>query len=52
MMRHSRSVTAGLFCSMTLTEKTIMGIDPGTILRGFGVIRVSGRNVAFVDRGA
>ena len=51
MMRHSRSVTAGLFCSMTMTEKTIMGIDPGTNLLGFGVIRVSGRNVAFVDMG-
>lgn len=51
MMRHSRSVTAGLFYSMTMTEKTIMGIDPGTNLLGFGVIRVSGRNVAFVDMG-
>ncbi len=51
MMRHSRSVTAGLFCSMTMTEKTIMGIDPGTNLLGFGVIRVSGRNVSFVDMG-
>ena len=34
-----------------MTEKTIMGIDPGTNLLGFGVIRVSGRNVAFVDMG-
>lgn len=36
---------------MPMTEKTIMGIDPGTNLLGFGVIRVSGRNVAFVDMG-
>lgn len=28
-----------------------MGIDPGTNLLGFGVIRVCGRNVAFVDMG-
>ena len=30
---------------------TIMGIDPGTNLLGFGVIRVDGRKVSFVDMG-
>ena len=33
------------------TEKIIMGIDPGTNLLGFGVIRVIGRDVSFVDMG-
>lgn len=31
--------------------KTIMGIDPGTNLLGFGVIRVVGRSVSYVDMG-
>ena len=28
-----------------------MGIDPGTNLLGFGVIRIDGRNAVFVDMG-
>ena len=31
--------------------KIIMGIDPGTNLLGFGVIRIDGRNASFVDMG-
>lgn len=31
--------------------KTILGIDPGTNLLGFGVIRTSGKNATFVDMG-
>ena len=32
-------------------ERIILGIDPGTNLLGFGVIRVSGRKPSFVDMG-
>ena len=32
-------------------SRIIMGIDPGTNLLGFGVIRVEGRDVSFVDMG-
>ena len=33
------------------SAKVIMGIDPGTNLLGFGVIRVVGKSVSFVDMG-
>ena len=36
---------------MAVQDKTIIGIDPGTNLLGFGVIRVSGKDVSFVDMG-
>ncbi len=36
---------------MSDNVKTIMGIDPGTNLMGFGVIRIEGRRVFFVDMG-
>ena len=32
-------------------EKIILGIDPGTNVMGFGVIRVCGKNVSFLDMG-
>lgn len=32
-------------------ERIILGIDPGTLLLGFGVIRVVGRKAEFVDMG-
>ena len=32
-------------------DRTILGIDPGTNLLGFGVIRTSGKKAAFVDMG-
>ena len=32
-------------------EKIILGIDPGTNVMGFGVIRVCGKNVSFWDMG-
>ena len=32
-------------------ERLILGIDPGTQLLGFGVIRVSGRKAEYVDMG-
>jgi len=31
--------------------KTILGIDPGTNLLGFGVVRVEGKKVSYVDMG-
>ena len=31
--------------------KTILGIDPGTNLLGFGVVRVEGKRVSYVDMG-
>ncbi len=37
--------------AMPVSGKTIMGIDPGTNLLGFGVIRVSGRTAEYVDMG-
>lgn len=36
---------------MQENSKIILGIDPGTNLLGFGVIRVDGKNVSFVDMG-
>lgn len=36
---------------MTDNGKVIMGIDPGTNLLGFGVIRITGRRAVFVDMG-
>ena len=36
---------------MPAASKTIMGIDPGTNLLGFGVIRVSGKKASYVDMG-
>lgn len=36
---------------MTAPERIILGIDPGTRLLGFGVVRVTGRKVEFVDMG-
>ena len=32
-------------------ERIILGIDPGTLLLGFGVIRVVGRKAEFMDMG-
>ena len=32
-------------------DRTILGIDPGTNLLGFGVIRTSGKSASFVDMG-
>jgi len=34
-----------------MDKKTIIGIDPGTNLLGFGVIDVVGKKVEFVDMG-
>lgn len=34
-----------------MEERIIVGIDPGTNLLGFGVIRAKGREVSFVDMG-
>lgn len=34
-----------------MTQRVIIGIDPGTNLLGFGVIRAEGRKAAFVDMG-
>ena len=34
-----------------MEERVIIGIDPGTNLLGFGVVRAAGREVAFVDMG-
>ena len=36
---------------MTAPERIILGIDPGTRLLGFGVVRVTGRKAEFVDMG-
>ena len=36
---------------MTAPERIILGIDPGTRLLGFGVVRVTGRKVEYVDMG-
>lgn len=33
------------------TPRTILGIDPGTNLLGFGIIRVTGRKAEYVDMG-
>ena len=32
-------------------ERIILGIDPGTRLLGFGIIRVEGKKAAYVDMG-
>ena len=32
-------------------ERIILGIDPGTQLLGFGIIRVEGKKTAYVDMG-
>ena len=32
-------------------DRTLLGIDPGTNLLGFGVIRTSGKSASFVDMG-
>ena len=46
------SVSALTPASTALTkEKIILGIDPGTQLLGFGVIRVSGKKPEYVDMG-
>lgn len=36
---------------MGKTQRVILGIDPGTMLMGFGVILIDGRNVNYVDMG-
>lgn len=36
---------------MAVPDKIIMGIDPGTNLLGFGVIRIAGKKLSFVDMG-
>lgn len=33
------------FCSMTTPEKIILGIDPGTNVLGYGVLRINGNKV-------
>ncbi len=33
------------------TERIILGIDPGTIIMGYGVIRVTGKKAEFIDMG-
>lgn len=32
-------------------ERIILGIDPGTQLLGFGIIRVEGKKACYVDMG-
>ena len=36
---------------MDVKERIILGIDPGTQLLGFGVVRVQGRKASYVDMG-
>ena len=31
------------------TEKIILGIDPGTTIMGFGIIKVVGKNMEFIQ---
>lgn len=35
----------------TTTSKIILGIDPGTLVMGYGIIRVQGQQVSLVDLG-
>lgn len=37
------------FCSMAITEKIILGIDPGTNVLGYGVIKVTGKSKITVE---
>lgn len=39
------------FCSMSSWEKIILGIDPGTNVLGYGVLKVMGRKVEMVAMG-
>lgn len=39
------------FCSMSSPEKIILGIDPGTNVLGYGVLKVMGRKVEMVAMG-
>lgn len=39
------------FCSMTRTEKIILGIDPGTNVLGYGVIKIYGNKVTMEAMG-
>ena len=34
-----------------ITDKVILGIDPGTQILGFGLIKVTGKDVTFLDMG-
>lgn len=36
---------------MHLTDKVILGIDPGTQILGFGVIHIKGKSVSYTDMG-
>ena len=38
--------------SKTAPEQIILGIDPGTTIMGYGVIRVQGKQVELVEMGA
>jgi len=38
--------------SKTAPEQIILGIDPGTTIMGYGVIRVRGKQVELVEMGA
>lgn len=37
--------------SSTLKPQIILGIDPGTVVLGYGVIEISGQNIQFVSMG-
>ena len=39
------------FCTMTIPEKIILGIDPGTNVLGYGVIKISGCKVSMEAMG-
>ncbi len=40
------------FCIMAVPEKIILGIDPGTNVLGYGVLKQSGRTVAMEAMGS
>lgn len=37
--------------SKPLIDKVVLGIDPGTTIMGFGVIRITGRNITLLEMG-
>jgi crossover junction endodeoxyribonuclease RuvC len=40
-----------IFASMAITNKIILGIDPGTIVMGYGIISVQGNLIKLVEMG-
>ncbi|MBE2230602.1 MAG: crossover junction endodeoxyribonuclease RuvC [Chitinophagaceae bacterium] len=51
LFRYSFINLVKIHCPLEKTSKIILGIDPGTLVMGYGLVKVTGRDVSLLDLG-